>query len=73
MLWGVKRLGFRLATIKLVLEEGILHTISAYATQVRSDESVKREDWEEMEGLRREIPTSETFFFYEGAWACRKG
>ena len=36
---GVKKLGDRLITIKLVLEEAVIHIISAYAPQAESDES----------------------------------
>ena len=59
---GVKRLGDRIIAIKLVLEEDIIHTISAYAPQAGLDESVRHQFWEEIDGLLREIPTSEKIF-----------
>ena len=52
----------RIIAIKLVLDGDIIHIISANASQVGSDESVKRHFWEEIYGLLREIPTSENIF-----------
>ena len=48
---GLKRLGDKIITIKLVLEEDIMNTISACAPHARLDENVKRQFWEEMDGL----------------------
>ena len=45
-----------------MLEEDIIHIICAYAPQAGLDESVKSQFWEEMDGLLREIPTSENIF-----------
>lgn len=42
---GVKKLADRLITIKLVLEEDIIHIISAYAPQAESDESGYKTIW----------------------------
>ena len=59
---GLKRLGDRPVSIELVLEEDIMHIISAYAAQAGSDESVKRHIWEEMHGLIPEIPSGDKVF-----------
>jgi hypothetical protein len=59
---GVKLLSERIITIKLALEEDIIHIIGAYVPQAGLDESVKSQFWEEMDGLPREIPTSEKIF-----------
>ena len=59
---GLKRLGDRRISINLVLEEDIIHIINAYAPQAGLDESVKRQFWEEIDGLLREISTSEKIF-----------
>ena len=59
------RLGDRLISIKLVLEEDIVHIISASASNVGLDVSVKRQFWEEMDGLIREILIC--LISYEGA------
>ena len=55
-------MGERIISIKVVLEEYIIHIINAYTPQVGLDESVKRQFWEEMDGLLWEIPTSEKIF-----------
>ena len=48
---GVKRIGDRIIAIKLVLEENIMHIISLYAPQAGLEDSVKRQFWEEIDGL----------------------
>ena len=58
----LKRLGNRIIAINLVLDEDIIHIISACAPQVGLDESVRSQFWDEMDGLLREIPTSEKIF-----------
>ena len=59
---GVKRLGDRIIAIKLVLEEDMIHIISVYAPQAGLHKSVKSQFWEDLDGLLREIPTSEKIF-----------
>ena len=58
----VKRLGDRIIAIKLVLEEDMIHIISVYAPQAGLHKSVKSQFWEDLDGLLREIPTSEKIF-----------
>ncbi|KAJ1279118.1 hypothetical protein BS78_04G131400, partial [Paspalum vaginatum] len=47
---------------KLVIGDLILNVISAYAPQVGLDENVKRQFWEDLDGMVRTVPTSEKLF-----------
>uniref|UniRef100_A0A1S4CR48 Craniofacial development protein 2-like n=1 Tax=Nicotiana tabacum TaxID=4097 RepID=A0A1S4CR48_TOBAC len=49
-------------TIKLVVGEGILNVISAYAPQTGLDEDIKRRFWEGLDEIVRNIPPSERLF-----------
>jgi hypothetical protein len=58
----VKRQGDRIILVKLVLEDVVLITISAYAAQVGLSESEKRKFWEDLDGMVRAVPTNENLF-----------
>uniref|UniRef100_A0A1S4CHQ0 Craniofacial development protein 2-like n=1 Tax=Nicotiana tabacum TaxID=4097 RepID=A0A1S4CHQ0_TOBAC len=49
-------------TIKLVVGEGTLNIVSAYAPQEGLDEDIKRQFWERLDEIVRSIPTSERLF-----------
>ncbi|KAL4201431.1 hypothetical protein AMTRI_Chr02g258670 [Amborella trichopoda] len=50
----VKQIGDRLLLIKLVLGEEIINVISAYAPQVGLDDRIKRQFWEDIDGIMGE-------------------
>ena len=58
----VKRVGDRIISIKLVVEGGAFHVISAYAPQVGSDEQYKIRFWEDLESLVQGIPLGDKIF-----------
>ena len=58
----VKRVGDRIISIKLVVEGGAFHVISAYAPQVGSDEQHKIRFWEDLESLVQGIPLGDKIF-----------
>ena len=58
----VRRQGDRIILVKLVISDMVLNVISAYAPQVGLDESVKRQFWEDLDGMVRAIPSSEKLF-----------
>ncbi|XP_043687611.1 craniofacial development protein 2-like [Telopea speciosissima] len=47
----VKRVGDRIISIRLVLDNEVINIVSAYAPQAGLDESVKIQFWEHMDGL----------------------
>nr|XP_016511796.1 PREDICTED: craniofacial development protein 2-like [Nicotiana tabacum] len=49
-------------TIKLVVGEGTLNVVSAYAPQAGLDEDIKRQFWEGLDEIVRSIPPSERLF-----------
>ncbi|XP_075111763.1 uncharacterized protein LOC107824137 [Nicotiana tabacum] len=49
-------------TIKLVVGEGTLNVVSAYAPQTGLDEDIKRRFWEGLDEIVRSIPPSERLF-----------
>ena len=55
---GVRRQGDRIILVKLVVGDMVLNVISAYAPQVGLDESVKRQFWEDLDGMVRQFWTS---------------
>jgi len=55
----IKRQGDRIILIKLVIGQLILNVISAYAPQVGLNETVKKQFWEDLDFLVRNIPISE--------------
>ena len=58
----VRRVNDRLMTIKLVVGEGTLNVVSAYAPQAGLDEDIKRRFWEGLDEIVRSIPPSERLF-----------
>ena len=48
---GVKRQGYKIILVKLVIGDIVLNVISAYAPQVGLDESAKRQFWEDLDDL----------------------
>uniref|UniRef100_A0A8I6Y736 Reverse transcriptase domain-containing protein n=1 Tax=Hordeum vulgare subsp. vulgare TaxID=112509 RepID=A0A8I6Y736_HORVV len=58
----VKRQGYRMILVKLVVGDLVLNVISAYAPQVGHNESTKREFWEGLEDLVRRVPIGEKLF-----------
>ena len=55
----VKRIGDRILSLKMVLEQETFNIISAYAPQIGLEEQEKRKFWEDLEGLVQGIPTQE--------------
>ena len=53
----VKRTSDRIMTVKLVFAGGKINIVSAYAPQVRCAREEKKQFWEEMEEVVREIPS----------------
>ena len=58
----VTRKGDRLILVKVVVGDLILNVIRAYAPQVGLDMSIKRQFWEDLEGLVSSVPTNEKLF-----------
>jgi hypothetical protein len=55
----VRRQGDRIILVKLVVGDLVLNIVSAYAPQVGLDENVKKQFWEDLEEMLRDIPSSE--------------
>ena len=58
----VRRKEDRLIVVKVVVGDLILNVISAYAPQVGLDTSIKRQFWEDLEGLVSSVPRNEKLF-----------
>ncbi|KAL4181484.1 hypothetical protein AMTRI_Chr12g237520 [Amborella trichopoda] len=59
---SVKRIGDRLLLIELVLGEEIINIISAYTPQIGLDDRIKRQFWEDIDGIAQDIPNREMTF-----------
>jgi hypothetical protein len=58
----VRRQGDRIIMIKLIFGDLVLNVISVYAPQVGLSDDVKRQFWEDLEGMVRGVPSSEKLF-----------
>ena len=58
----VRRQGDMIILVKLVVCDMILNVISAYASQVGLSEAVKKNFWEELDVMVRDVPSSEKLF-----------
>jgi exonuclease III len=58
----VKRQGDMIILVKLLVGDLIFNVISAYATQIGLNESVKMQFWEELYALVSSVPISENLF-----------
>jgi hypothetical protein len=58
----VRRKGDRILLIKLVLGTNIINIISVYAPQVGLDDSIKRQFWEDLDGVVQGISYGERLF-----------
>ena len=48
--------------IKLVLEEETINIVSAYASQIGLEESIKKTIWEDMDEIIQGVPNGEKIF-----------
>jgi hypothetical protein len=58
----IKRQGDRIILVKLFVEDLVFNVISAYASQIGINESVKMQFWEELDALVSSVPISEKLF-----------
>jgi hypothetical protein len=58
----IKRQGDRIILVKLFVGDLVFNIISAYASQIGLNESVKMQFWEELDALVSSVPISEKLF-----------
>jgi hypothetical protein len=58
----IKRQGDRIILVKLLIGDLVFNVISAYASQIGLNESVKMQFWEELDALVSSVPNSEKLF-----------
>jgi hypothetical protein len=58
----IKRQGDRIILVKLLVGDLVFNIISAYASQIGLNESVKMQFWEELDALVSSVPISEKLF-----------
>jgi hypothetical protein len=58
----IKRQGYRIIFVKLLVKDLIFNVISAYAPQIGLNESVNMQFWEELDALVSSVPISEKLF-----------
>jgi hypothetical protein len=58
----IKRQGDRIILVKLLVGDLVFNVISAYASQIGLNESVKMQFWEELDELVSNVPISEKLF-----------
>jgi exonuclease III len=58
----IKRQGDRIILVKLLVGDLVFNVISAYASQIGLNESVKIQFWEELDALVSSMPISEKLF-----------
>ena len=58
----VRRKSDRILLVKLILGREIFNVISVYAPQVGLDDSSKRQFWEDLDEIVKDIPIREKFF-----------
>jgi hypothetical protein len=62
----IKRQGDMIILVKLLIRDLIFNVISAYATQIGLNESIKRQFWEQLDALASSVPISEKLFIGGG-------
>ena len=67
----IKRRGDRIILVKLVVDDLVHNVISAYAPQVGHNENTKREFWEGLKDMVRNVPIGEKLFIGgRTQWPC---
>jgi exonuclease III len=66
----IKRQGDMIILVKLLVGDLVFNVISAYATQIGFNESVKMQFWEELDALVSSVHISEKLFIRRSQWAC---
>jgi hypothetical protein len=62
----IKRQENRIILVKLLVGDLVFNVISAYAPQIGLTESIKRQFWEQLDGLVSSVPISEKLFIGGG-------